>query len=176
MTRIIMIYGVIGGVIIALGMTLGMIAVPHGGALGMAVGYLTMLVALSMVFVGVRQYRTTAGGGVIRFWPAFGLGIAIGLVASLFYVATWEVHLWLDDYRFMPDYIRQSVEQMRASGAPAAEVAAFSAQMQQFARNYEQPLYRMAVTLSEIAPVAILVALISAGVLRNSRWFPATRA
>lgn len=175
MIKIIVTYGIIGGIIVALGMTLGMSAVPHGGALGMAVGYLTMLIAMSMVFVGVRQYRTTAGGGVIRFWPAFGLGLAIGLVASLFYVATWEVHLWMSDYRFMPDYVQQTIEQMRSSGAPAAEVAAFAAQMEQFARDYEQPLFRMAITLSEIAPVAILVALISAGVLRNSRWFPATR-
>jgi hypothetical protein len=175
MTRIILIYGVIGGLIVALGMTLGMSAVPHGGALGMAVGYLTMLIAMSMVFVGVRQYRTTVGGGVIRFWPAFGLGLAIGLVASLFYVATWEVHLWLGEYRFMADYVQQAIAQMRASGASAAEVATFTAQMEQFARDYEQLPFRMAVTLSEIAPVVILVALISAGVLRNSRWFPATR-
>lgn len=176
MIRIIITYGVIGGVIVAIGMLLGMTLVPDGGAWGMAAGYLSMLVALSMVFIGVRQYRTQVGGGVIRFWPAFGLGLAIALVASLFYVAMWEVYLWRTDYGFMADYVRQTVEAMRAEGKPAAEVAAFAAEMQAFANDYNsQPLFRMALTLSEIAPVGLLVSLVSALVLRGSRRFPATQ-
>ena len=177
MTRLIIIYGVIGGLIVAAGMALGMTLVPHGGTLGMVVGYLTMLVAMSMVFVGVRQYRTQCGGGVIRFWPAFGMGLAIAFIASLFYVAMWEAYLWQTDYSFMADYVRQSTEAMRAQGKSAAEIAAFTAEMRLFAADYtNQPLFRMAVTLSEIAPVGILVAFVSAALLRNSRLFPATEA
>jgi hypothetical protein len=39
--------------------------------------------------------------------------------------------------------------------------------------SYADPVYRMAITLSEIAPIAVLVAIISAAVLRNSCVFPA---
>jgi hypothetical protein len=36
---------------------------------GMVIGYLTMLVALSAVFAGIKRHRDVDGGGVIRFWP-----------------------------------------------------------------------------------------------------------
>lgn len=177
MTRIIFTYGIIGGLIVTVGMLLGMFAVPDGGGMvGMAVGYLSMLVALSTVFMGVRSYRDTVGGGVIRFWPAFGLGLAIALIASLFYVATWEVYMWQTDYRFMDVYVAGTIADMQAQGRPAAEIAAFSTEMEAFKRQYAQPLFRMMVTLSEIAPVGVIVALVSAAVLRNSRMFPSRRA
>ena len=60
---------------------------------GVALGYLIMLVALSTVFVAIKRRRDTALGGAIRFWPAFGMGLAISLVASLFYVVAWEAAL-----------------------------------------------------------------------------------
>jgi hypothetical protein len=37
--------------------------------------------------------------------------------------------------------------------------------------SYADPVYRMAITLSEVAPIAMLVAIISAAVLRNRRVF-----
>ena len=40
---------------------------------GIVIGYLTMLVALTAVFLGVKQYRDKFKGGVIRFLPAFGV-------------------------------------------------------------------------------------------------------
>ncbi len=175
MGRIIIIYGIIGGIIVAIGMLLGILLVPGGGALGMAVGYLAMLVALSMVFMGVRSYRDTVGGGVVRFWPALGLGLAIALVASLFYVGMWEIYLWQTGYAFFDDYVAQMLADMRAEGKSSAEIASVSAEMDGFKALYAQPLYRMAITLSEIAPVGVVVSLISAAMLRNSRMFPARR-
>ncbi len=174
MGRIIIVYGVIGGIIVAIGMWAGMSSQPEGGgAWGMVVGYLTMLIALSTVFVGMKRYRDTACGGVIRFLPALGLGLAIALIASAFYVLTWELWMYKTDYTFMDVYVAKSLETMRAEGKPAAEIATFARDMAAMKISYANPVYRMAITLSEIAPIAILVAFISAAILRNSRAFPA---
>lgn len=174
MGKIILVYGVIGGIIVAIGTWIGISAVPDGGgAFGMVVGYLTMLVALSTVFVGVRQYRDVHGGGVVRFWPAFGLGLAIAGLAALFYVVTWEVYLWHTNYAFMDEYFVKEVEKLRASGASAAKVATYAREMADFKAQYANPFVRLPMTFTEIAPVGVLVALISAAVLRNPRMFPA---
>ena len=69
-------------------------------------GYLVMIVALSLIFVGVKRYRDRQLGGVIRFGTAFLLGLGITAVASVIYVAAWEVNLSLTDYAFANDYTR----------------------------------------------------------------------
>jgi hypothetical protein len=60
---------------------------------------------------------------------------------------------------------------MRAEGKPAAEIAAFARDMAAMKVSYADPVYRMAITLSQIAPTGVLVAIISAAVLRNRRVF-----
>jgi len=56
---------------------------------GVLIGYTTMLVAFSAVFIGIEGYRDHTRGGVIRFWPAFGMRLAISLIAGICYVPAW---------------------------------------------------------------------------------------
>lgn len=173
MMRIVGVYGTIGGLLVMAGMLIGMLALPNGGPLGMVVGYLSMLVAMTMVFVGVKRYRDVERGGAIRFLPAFGVGLAIACIAALFYVIGWEIYLFQTDYRFMDVYVADALKAMRAEGKPAAEIARFAAEMEAFKRSYADPVYRMFTTFTEIAPVGLVVAIVSAAVLRNSRILPA---
>jgi Protein of unknown function (DUF4199) len=172
MARIIGIYGVLSGIIVAVGMVAGITLIPHGGTAGMVVGYLNMLVALSMVFVGIKQYRDTLLGGVIRFPTALGVGLGIAVIASLFYVLTWELYMFMTNYRFMDEYVAKSIADMQAKGTSAYDLAKFAASMTAFKVQYANPLSRMLMTFSEIAPVGLLVSVISAALLRNHRLFP----
>lgn len=174
MGRIIAVYGAIAGVIVIIGMFISITFVADHGAMGMVAGYLSMLVALLFVFVGVKRYRDIHLGGVITFRKAFGVGLGIGLVSALFYVLGWEVYMWQTGGTFMADYIAQSVEDMRAAGKSAAEIAKFSSEMGAMAEQYKNPFFRMALTLTEILPVALLVAIVSATLLRKSSFMPAT--
>jgi hypothetical protein len=176
MGRIITVYGLIAGVIVIVGWNIGMLFVPEGGAAGMVAGYLSMLVATSFVFVGVKRYRDNDLGGVIRFWPALLTGLGISAVAALAYVLSWEVYMWKTDYSFMSEYIAGYLKDLKASGASAAEIAKQTAEMRDFARQYENPLFRMLITLSEFAPIGLLVPLITAALLRKSSFMPAKAA
>lgn len=173
MGRIILIYGIISGLIVGAGMALSMAAGVGMGVAGMAVGYLTMLIALSMVFVGIKRYRDEACGGAIRFASALGVGIGISLVATLFYAAGWEIYLYATDYSFMPDYIAAMLEAERKAGASPAALAQLEADMQGYLEAYENPITRVLMTMSEIAPVALLVTLVSAFLLRRPGFMPA---
>jgi hypothetical protein len=173
MGRIIWIYGTIGGLVLASSFLVGWLMGAEIDDHNVFVGYSIMLVALSMVFVGVKQYRDKVLGGVIRFWPAVGVGLGIAAVASLFYVIGWEVYMYATDYSFMRAYVESSIAAKQAAGAPAAEVAKFAAEMKAFEAQYANPLFRIAITLMEIAPVGLLVALITAALLRKSDFMPA---
>jgi hypothetical protein len=174
MKRIIAVYGCIAGAILVIGFEGTMAAGLMGHGTGsMVFGYLTMLVALSMVFVGVKKYRDEALGGAIRFGTALTLGYGIAAVASVFYVLGWEAYLYATDYSFMPDFTAAMIEAQREAGASAEEIAALEKEMAGYVAIYANPLTRMAMTLTEIAPVAVVVPLVSAALLRNPRFLPA---
>ena len=177
MLKSILIYGAVAGVIVGVPMFMGQVLVDGHApiAFSMAVGYATMLVALSMVFLGVKRQRDTAGGGVIKFWPALGMGLAISAIAGLFYVATWELTQALTGHQFVSEYANTVVAEKQAAGAGAAEIAALRAQMDAFAVQYANPLFRLPMTFAEIFPVGLLVSIVSAALLRNSRFLPARR-
>lgn len=142
---------------------------------GMALGYLTMLVAFSLIFVAIKRHRDQNQGGVIRFWPALGLGLGISLVASVCYALCWETALALSGMDFAGDYAKILIEQQKAQGVSGEALAAFTAEMEQFKLQYANPLFRLPMTISEIFPVGLLVSLVSAGLLRNPRFLAAPR-
>lgn len=68
------------------------------------------------------------------------------------------------------------LEEQRAAGATAGELAAFQAQMAQMQDLYANPLFRVLITLTEVLPIGLLVALVAALLLRNPRFMPAQPA
>lgn len=174
MIRLILIYGLIGGLIIAVPMVTFMTtkpgAVMQGGAL---YGYLTMIIALTTVFLGIKRYRDKELGGVIKFGTALVVGLGISFVASILYVIGWELSLALTNFDFPQVYGKSLMEAARAKGASEAELQKIAADAESFARMYANPLFRMPITFVEIFPVGALISLISAAILRNSRVLPA---
>lgn len=142
---------------------------------GVALGYISMLVALSAVFVGVKRHRDEDRGGVIRFWPAFGMGLGISVVAGVFYVLAWEAALAVTGLDYGAKFAEHLIAQRRAEGASATELARITAEMKAFSVQYADPLFRMPMTFTEIFPVGVLVSLISAALLRKSSFLPARR-
>lgn len=176
MGRIILVYGVIAGVTVALLMRIAMMLFPEGGTGGVIAGFSSMIVALSFVFIGTKRYRDVELGGTIRFGTALGVGFGIAAIATVLYVVAWELYLYATDYTFMDEYARISLEQARKAGQSAAEIAALTEQMDGYKAMYANPLSRWAVTAMEISPVAILMPIISATLLRNSNFMPAKAA
>ena len=175
MFRTILKYGLMAGLVV--GTALVGVSVAYGGQpppdWGMAAGFASMLLALSAVFVGVKQHRDTARGGVIRFWPAFGLGLGISFVAGVVYVLAWELSLVLVGGDFAAMFAQHMVERAESRGLTGESLAAAVAQAREFEAMYRNPLLRMPMTFVEIFPVGVLVSLVSALVLRNPRVLPA---
>jgi hypothetical protein len=176
MIRMIFIYGLIAGLLVGIPLSLITAFAHIDGSLGMVVGYLTMLVALSMVFIAIKRRRDRDQGGVIRFWPAFGMGLGISFVASLLYVASWEATVAAIHLDFGSVYAQSVIAQAKAHGATGEALQKVIDQMEQFKVQYANPLYRLPMTFIEIFPVGVLVSLISAALLRNARFMPVRRA
>ena len=132
-------------------------------------GYTTMVLSFLLIYFGVRSYRDNVGKGTIGFGRALAVGSSIGLVASLCYVASWEVMY----FKFMPDFMTKygahELEKARAEGASEAALAQKKAELDKFEKMYQNPAINAAYTILEPLPVALLVALISALVLSRRK-------
>ena len=175
MLRKILGWGLLAGLIIGIPMST-MATSMTIGLPSMVVGYLIMLVALSTVFLAIKRHRDIDLGGVIRFWPAFAIGLAISFVASVVYVLAWELTLAVTQMDFAGKYAAVLIEQQKAQGMSGEALVKYAAGLERFKADYANPLYRLPMTFTEIFPVGLLVSLLSAALLRNSRFLPARRA
>lgn len=174
MFRYALTYGSIIGVVIIAFMIAVMLVVGTDDLMTSEIaGYAVMLAVLSLVFIGIKRYRDVEHGGVIKFGQAAAVGIGIAVVAAVFYVITWEAFLYATDFAFMQAYgdsMRASIE---AQSLSDAERAAQIAELEEGMVMYANPLFRMPITFIEIFPVGLIVALISAAILRNAKVLPA---
>ncbi|MCE9601236.1 MAG: DUF4199 domain-containing protein [Gemmatimonadetes bacterium] len=170
MKKIVLTFGLIAGAILA-GTFIA--TLPFHDAMSndtaMVVGYTSMVLAFLLTFFGVRSYRDNVGGGTISFARAFAVGGLITLVASTCYVLTWEVMYFGGKSDYLEQYQVREVESMRKQGASEAEIAAKTAEMQQFAEMYKNPVINTAMTYMEPLPVGLVMTLVAAGILSRRR-------
>lgn len=173
MLKIATIYGIISGTIVIISMMLGLLFSESGSFFSSeAFGYLTMLVALSMIFIGIKRYRDTERGGIIKFLPALGLGVAIAAVAGVMYVFIWEIYLLNTDYAFIKEYTAGIIETKKAQGVSGSDLTKIITEMDEITADYAKPYKRLPMTFLEIFPLGFIIALISAAVLRNPKILP----
>jgi hypothetical protein len=175
MRKIILTYGLIAGTILGV---MFFITVPlhKNGTInfdnGMWVGYTTMVVALSLVFFGIKSYRDNHQNGVITFGRAFKVGGLIALVASVMYCLTWEIAYNTVSAGYMDEYGVYQQEKMKSSGASDAELQEAAKEFQELREIYENPIIRFGFTMMDIIPVALIISLFSAALLKRKEFLP----
>jgi Protein of unknown function (DUF4199) len=171
MKKVVLTYGLISGaLIVGFVWTMTILwangIMNHDSDYGELIGYSSMLIALSMVFFGIKSYRDNQNGKKIGFWKGAQIGILISLLASVMYAAGWEAYLQTNP-TFMDQFVEKYIEKLKAKGTPAQEVEEAIKSMATVQEMYKNPLIRFGMTISEILPVGIIVTLVSAGILRR---------
>ena len=170
MKKIVLTFGLIAGAVLAGTM---LVTLPFHDAIGneggLLVGYTSMVLAFLLIYFGVRSYRDHVAGGRIGFLKALGVGALIALVASACYVATWEALYFGGKSDYIEKYQARELENARRSGESEAQLAARAAEMKKFAEMYRNPVFNSAITFMEPLPVALVIALVSAGILSRRR-------
>jgi hypothetical protein len=161
-------FGLLSGAVVAVMMSL---TVPFAEQIGfdrsIVVGYTTIVISMLFVYFGVRSYRDNVLGGQMTFGRAFQAGLLIAVISSVCYVVAWLILF----YGFMPDfadrYAAYTVDSVRAGGGSQADIDAALKDADNAKRMLANPLINAAVAFIEPLPVGLLVALISAAVLKR---------
>lgn len=174
MTKIILVFGLISGVVAGLLMWL-LMGFVNTGAInfdnGMIWGYATMIIALSMVFFGIKAYRDNHGGQ-ITFLKGLQIGVLISVISAVCYAVSWELYYPKVGDEFMQKYTAYYLDKMRTEGASDAEIETARVEGEQFMEMYKNFFVRFGFSLIEILPVGVIVTLVSAGLLRRRELLP----
>lgn len=166
MKKTVLTFGLISGAILSAMM---LITLPFHDTIGFdrmaIVGYTSMVGAFLLIYFGVRSYRDNVAGGTVRFGRALAVGTLIAVVASVCYVATWEVIYFKLEPDFVAKYQGHILDKARAKGETEEALARKKAELDRFAEMYKNPAINAAITFLEPLPVALIIALVSAGVL-----------
>ena len=169
MKKNILVCGAIAGIIVsAMGVISTAIFCASGDfENGMIYGYASMILAFSLIFVGVKNYRDKYNGGAISFGKAFKVGLLIALVASTIYVISWLInyHFFIPDFYTL--YFTRMIDQLKASGASASAIAEKTAEMRKMQEWSKNEFFVIIMTYVEILPVGLIVALLAALILKR---------
>jgi hypothetical protein len=165
MRKTVLTYGLISG---AIGAALLLAHVPFmdGSSRALVVGYAAIVLSMILIVFGVRSYRESAGNGRISFGRAFAVGILIALLSAACYVAAWEV-VYFKNPSIADHIFDQQVEELKAAGAPQEKIDEAAREVELFKKLYSNPFVNAAFTFLEPFPVGLLMALISAVILRR---------
>ena len=168
MRKIVLTFGLIAGGILSIMM---LATIPFMDSIGFdrgaVIGYTTMVLAFLLIFFGVRSYRDNVAGGSVGFGRAFTVGSLIAVVASVCYVLTWQIIYYKVAPDFLPKYQAYTIEKARANGESPAAIEKRAADMERFAALYRNPAINVAITFIEPLPIGLLIALVTAGVVRR---------
>ena len=128
------------------------------------VGYAVMVVVFSLIYIGVRNYRNKQLDGFISFGRAFKTGALIALLGSAIYVAAWLFSYYL----FVPDFMDVYSDYVLKNCTPE-DLPAKTKEMADFKELYKNPLFVILITFSEVLPIGLVVALVSALILKRKR-------
>lgn len=132
-------------------------------------GYSAMIIVFSLIFFGIRNYRNNQLQGFISFGQAFKTGALIALIGATMYVVVWVFYYYLFVPDFLEKYIQHVLFQAKNDGATAIELASKTKEMNDFKEMYKNPILMVLITFSEVLPIGLVIALVSAFILKKKK-------
>lgn len=172
MKKNVIVFGLIAGFIVSTFMAISMVMFSKSEnpdmTGGMVIGFTSMAVAFSFIFVGVKNYRDKQNAGLITFGKAFLMGCLISLVASTIYVLTWAIEF----HFFLPEFAQKfegiQIKDLQQSAMSKQELESAIKDVVESTKRYENnPFYFTMLTYLEIFPIGVVVSLICALILKR---------
>lgn len=154
-------YGLIAGII---NITLGLsnwftIAQAFGPSISQTVGYLSMVLSLMCIPLGIKYFRDKINNGNVSFAKGFRVGLGITLIASVitfFYSALFFV------------FAGDSFDEWSKKGLSASELEAYELRLVQTPDFVFTPWFQGLILFLSVFMIGSIINLISSLVLRRS--------
>ncbi len=127
----------------------------------MFLGMFTMILAYAFIVLGILKLRKE-NNDIITLGKAFLCGLGIVFITSTIYVLVWLIIY----YNFFPNFMEHYCD-LALKQTPPEELVAKKAEMEEYKEMYKSPIGVILLTYMEIFPLGIVVALVSAAILKK---------
>jgi hypothetical protein len=179
MRKVVLTFGLLAGVTVSI-FSIIIMRLCEGGRISLdnsdLIGYGSMVIALSMIFFGIKSYRDNYQNGAIRFGKAVQVGLLIVLVATLLFAVAAEIYYQVDPAAqavLMDKYADHHISRLKQTGAAAIEIEQKTREMTNLKEMNKSAVIRFAMSVAIILPVGLVITLISAALLRRKDLLPA---
>ena len=170
MKNTVLLFGLLAGLIVAAMLVINTAMCYHDENFQSSIwlGFGTMFVAFSTIFLAVKKERDSYSHGVITFGKAFMTGLYITLIASTIYVIVWLITYYVFMPDFMDKYTAHVLKEASADGSTQQEINNTISEMNNYKEWYKNPLYVVLLTYMEILPVGLVMSVLTAFILKKS--------
>jgi hypothetical protein len=131
------------------------------------IGYVSIVVALSFVFFGIKHFRDKENGGSISFGKAIKIGILITLFAAVAF-GILDIVYKLINPDFTTEYYDTMVEQVKAT-VPADQLEAKLAEMESQREIFSNPVFSFLLMAFTVFIIGFIISLLSSLVLQRKK-------
>jgi len=132
------------------------------------IGYTTMILSMLLIFIAVKEYKKKHAGEGLSFFKVFLIGAGISLIAGIMFGIYNLIYVYYIDPDFMAQYYEYSINNIRNSGADAAQIEAQVNQLEQQKEMFMNPLVNFFVMFATVFVIGLIVAVV-AGLLQSEK-------
>ena len=129
-------------------------------------GYLTMLLSMVFVFIGIRHYRDRVNQGSLSFGQGMKTGTLITLVPSVFFGMFDVLYTEVLNPTWKADYLAESIERARKT-LPESEFATAKANLESQMEWFNNPVFQFLLMAATVFIIGLIVTIISSLALRR---------
>ncbi|MBL7742459.1 MAG: DUF4199 domain-containing protein [Chitinophagaceae bacterium] len=131
-------------------------------------GYLTMILSMIFVFLGIRYYRDHVNNGTLGFGQGLKIGLLIVLIPSVFFGLFDILYTEVLNPSFFEDYYTHQIEVIRASYTKeqaAAKIKSLDDQKEMFGN----PVFQFLLMAATVFVIGFIVTIISSLTLMKKK-------
>lgn len=172
MKKVIIRYGIIAGTIVSALMLLSLPLMNNLSketeGIAMLVGYVSMILSISTIFIAIKTFRDKYNEGKVKFGKAFLIGLYITLIAAAIYALVFVIADALSGEAFVESYRNMQLDKINSDSTLNLEQKQGAIiKMNEEMTMYRKPIVKFFFTMLEYLPVGIGASLLAALILKK---------
>jgi len=131
-------------------------------------GYLTMLLAMIFIFLGIRHFRDRVNGGYLSFGQGLKIGILIVLIPAVAFGLFDILYTEVLNPTWKEDYYSKYIENLKKSVA-ANKLDAAIRKVEKEKEMFSNPVFQFLLMGGTVFIIGFIVTIISSLTLRRSK-------